>query len=336
MKQIKWTLEAMQQFCNENNLNVKVLKNYRIDKGYQKVLYATLQLPNGDVVDRVWNNFKNHTKNSKVPTTWDQEKVEQFFLKQGYTVLGNFKDVDKGIKCKDRDGFIYYISVSNLKRKIRNDSYNFSIIKNNKDAITNIQHYCQLYRPDYEILSSEYKGVKEKYLFRYNGELYNGRQNREFYCTLDYFLHGEGGINMNLSKGAQKIAKILKENNYNFCLEKTYPDFRSYKNHNFPYRYDFCVNVDGKEILIEYDSELHFKFIPCFHRIEQNFREAQERDRRKNSYCLANQIPLYRIPYWDLDKINSFSDICIDEYKVKNRYHNDYLWRKHQIDGSFS
>lgn len=79
---------------------------------------------------------------------------------------------------------------------------------------------------------------------------------------------------MNLSKGAQKIAKILKENNYNFCLEKTYPDFRSYKNHNFPYRYDFCVNVDGKEILIEYDSELHFKFIPCFHRIEQNFREA--------------------------------------------------------------
>ena len=40
MKQIKWTLEAMQQFCNENNLNVKVLKNYRIDKGYQKVLYA--------------------------------------------------------------------------------------------------------------------------------------------------------------------------------------------------------------------------------------------------------------------------------------------------------
>ena len=54
---------------------------------------------------------------------------------------------------------------------------------------------------------------------------------------------------------------------------------------------------------------------------------GKERDRRKNSYALANNIPLYRIQYWDINnkKINSFSDITKDKNRVKSKFHNDYI-----------
>lgn len=134
---------------------------------------------------------------------------------------------------------------------------------------------------------------------------------------------------MKTSKGEEKIIKILQKEKISFIREKTFRDLRAGK-----FRYDFFL--PKKKIALEVDGEQHFARVNYFQKSRADFLRQQENDRRKNSYCLANQISLYRIPYWDLDKINSFSDICSEEHKVKNRYHNDYLWRKHQIDGSFS
>ena len=51
--------------------------------------------------------------------------------------------------------------------------------------------------------------------------------------------------------------------------------------------------------------------------------KGQEHDRRKNSYCLANNSPLYRIPYWEIKNLKNPSDIFIDKFLVKSRWHND-------------
>ena len=53
--------------------------------------------------------------------------------------------------------------------------------------------------------------------------------------------------------------------------------------------------------------------------------KAREWDRKKNSYCLVKKIPLIRVPYWDLDKLTFNSLFSNPNYRVKDKYHNDYL-----------
>lgn len=128
-----------------------------------------------------------------------------------------------------------------------------------------------------------------------------------------------------LSPGASHLLQILQKEKVNFSLEKSYKDL-----HKGLYRFDFYIeNFKGRSILIEYDSTLHFQYAPHFHKSQQNFKAAQERDRIKNSYALSHGILLYRIPYWDINKINTLNDIMQLKYLVQTRWHNDIIYREY-------
>lgn len=115
----------------------------------------------------------------------------------------------------------------------------------------------------------------------------------------------------------EHIIKILKSERVRFLREKTFLDLKRGK-----YRFDFYLpDYFTKPIIIEVDGEQHFK--PVYGR--QAFLKGQEHDRRKNSYCLANNIPLYRIPYWEIKNLRTIDDIFKDEFLVKTRWHNDHL-----------
>ena len=105
-----------------------------------------------------------------------------------------------------------------------------------------------------------------------------------------------------MSKAEEKIEQIIKQSNLNCIREKTYSDL-----HGGRLRYDFYI--PEKNILIEYDSEIHFQEIPKFHHKYNDFSHAQQNDRLKNSYALSHYIPLYRIPYWELNNIKTVQDI---------------------------
>ena len=124
-----------------------------------------------------------------------------------------------------------------------------------------------------------------------------------------------------MSKGEEKIAFILRSNNIAYEAEKTFIDLQKGK-----YRYDFYLPY--LNILIEFDGAQHLEFNQYFHKNRQGFIQSQGRDRRKNSYALERGIPLYRIPYYDLDKINTFNDLLQNKYRVKDKYHNDKLRAK--------
>ena len=128
---------------------------------------------------------------------------------------------------------------------------------------------------------------------------------------------------MKTSSLEEHIISVLKKEKIKFQREKTYPDLKSGY-----YRFDFFLSQYN--LLIEVDGAQHYKFSKKFHKSRQDFLKAQERDRRKNSYALAHQIPLYRIPYWEIDNINSFNDIIQDKFLVKSKWHLDKL--KHQND----
>lgn len=123
-----------------------------------------------------------------------------------------------------------------------------------------------------------------------------------------------------MSKNEEKIVKILLQEKISFIREKTFQDLKNGK-----FRFDFYLPKEN--IIIEIDGEQHFKQIKKFQKTRQDFLKQQERDRRKNSYCLANNIPLYRIPYWEIENINCFKQLIRKDFLVKNKWHNDNLRR---------
>lgn len=124
-----------------------------------------------------------------------------------------------------------------------------------------------------------------------------------------------------MSNGEERIISILNKKKIPFEREKTFIDLRKRK-----LRFDFYIgNLNGAPAIIEFDGEGHFLFVKKFYHSKSEFERAKERDRVKNEYCLANGIKLYRIPYWDLDKINILEDIQKPQYLVTTKWHNDYL-----------
>ena len=127
-------------------------------------------------------------------------------------------------------------------------------------------------------------------------------------------------MNYKISQGEEKIISILKKEKVKMVREKTFQDL---KHGNF--RFDFYL--PERNILIEYDGQQHFQQVPFFQKTRADFQKTQEYDRRKNSYCLANNIPLYRVPYWEIENINCFKQLIKKDFLVKNKWHNDNLRR---------
>ena len=124
-----------------------------------------------------------------------------------------------------------------------------------------------------------------------------------------------------MSKYEECVMRLLKKAKINFIREKTFKDLK----HGL-FRFDFYLqNYCGRPVIIEVDGEQHFK--PIYGR--QAFLKGQEHDRRKNSYCLANQILIYRIPYWEIINLREASDIFCEKFLVKDRWHNDKLTIPH-------
>lgn len=123
-----------------------------------------------------------------------------------------------------------------------------------------------------------------------------------------------------MSKPEEKITALLQQGKYYFIREKTFEDLKRGK-----YRYDFYI--PSLNALIEYNGEQHYQRIKYFHKTERVFKAAQERDRKKIGYALAQKMKLYIIPYWELENISTCGDIFQEKYKAKSQWHNDNTWR---------
>lgn len=126
-----------------------------------------------------------------------------------------------------------------------------------------------------------------------------------------------------ISKGEAKIASILDASNIKYLREKTFSDLKGGL-----FRFDFYLPDVWPQAVIEFNGEQHYHQIKRFHKQYRDFQRTQEHDRRKISYCLANDILIFVIPYWDLDKINTSEDLFDPRYIAHTRWHNDREWAK--------
>ena len=125
-----------------------------------------------------------------------------------------------------------------------------------------------------------------------------------------------------MSKGEQLIKSILENENVRYQQEKVFTDLRNGK-----MRFDFFLPELG--VLLENDGIQHFQQISKFHRTRQEFNHAKQNDRYKNSFALARGYCLYRIPYWEIGNIVTFSDIIQNKFLVTSAWHNDIIYREY-------
>lgn len=129
---------------------------------------------------------------------------------------------------------------------------------------------------------------------------------------------------MKASKGEEKIIGLLKKSRYRFEREKRFGDLK-----RGLYRFDFYV-FSGRPTpcVIEFNGAQHYVQLTHFQTTAREFKAQQERDRRKISYCLAHNIPIYIIPYWEIDNIHTAADLFKEKYRAKDRWKNDRDWKK--------
>lgn len=102
------------------------------------------------------------------------------------------------------------------------------------------------------------------------------------------------------SFGENKIEKLLLTNHISFEKEKTFSNL-IFKDTGYLARFDFYVN---NKYLIEFDGRQHFIQGNGNFDNEEKFKRTQEHDKIKNDYCKKHNIPLIRIPFTDIDKID--------------------------------
>ena len=130
-----------------------------------------------------------------------------------------------------------------------------------------------------------------------------------------------------MSKGEDKITKLLNSARVTYNREIIVPRLTGKK--GAPLRFDFGIYKNNQLIvLIEFDGEQHFHYTSHFNKTKSDFIYRCVCDRKKNEWAIKNNILLYRIPYWELDNINSFSDLLQSKFKVTSLYHNDRLIRE--------
>ena len=116
------------------------------------------------------------------------------------------------------------------------------------------------------------------------------------------------------------VYQILSGSGILFEQEKQFKDF-----YNGLYRFDFYI--PDRKTVIEVNGLQHYTFTRQFHANRSDFLKAQERDRRKIAYCLANDIKIYCIPYWEIGNIKTFNDLFQDKFLARSKFHNDEVWR---------
>lgn len=124
-----------------------------------------------------------------------------------------------------------------------------------------------------------------------------------------------------MSKGEERVKKILDKAHIKYECEKIFSDLRNGK-----LRFDFYI--PSRKILIEVDGEQHFKQVKKFHPSKQDFMHAKQNDYYKNSYALSHDFALYRVPFWEIESIQTVTDIFSQKNLVTSKWHNDIVYRE--------
>lgn len=137
--------------------------------------------------------------------------------------------------------------------------------------------------------------------------------NRKFPMEPTNFLSGQRCPHCRLSKGSVAIYDLLIRKSVAYELEKRFEGCRVVK----PLPFDFYIK---DRILIEFDGQQHFLPVQ-FGGVSKKeaalaSENVQRRDKIKNKYCIDNNIPLIRIPYWEYNNIEVILESALAHFNI--------------------
>lgn len=130
-----------------------------------------------------------------------------------------------------------------------------------------------------------------------------------------------------MSKLEDRFLQNFRCANVKFEREKTFPKLKNG-------RLRFDVWVPSMRAAFEIQGEQHYKFIKKFYKTQSDFLAAKLRDRQKISFCLANNINLYIIPFWEVENIHSIAEAFNIKYLARTPFKNEADWNRYQNEKS--
>lgn len=121
------------------------------------------------------------------------------------------------------------------------------------------------------------------------------------------------------SNGEKIIRKILEREGIFFKQEYSFPTLKSFKNK--PLRFDFAIFENNNVIaLIEYQGEQHYRFIEHFSKNKAKWEYSRAMDYLKCRFSLMSHIPLYCIPYTELNNLKTIEDIFNEKFLIRTKW----------------
>ena len=106
------------------------------------------------------------------------------------------------------------------------------------------------------------------------------------------------------SKGEMIVQQLLQECNINYKSQYSLDNIFLESGRRPIFDFAIFDNNNNLQCLLEYDGKQHFEYSGYGWNTEENFKQTINRDKQKDKLCKENNIPLIRIPYWELDNIN--------------------------------
>lgn len=245
-------------------------------------------------------------------TDWNLDNAKKYLSENGFEMLNesDYMSSHKPVYCRDSLGFIYQVRIHFL---LRRDGA-FSLLKNNKYAVHNINLFMKLYRPDYQFLDEEYKGYEEKHKWKYLGTGLLEGSNPIFEQTVgamitSYCKHPH----LTMSQLELHCKFILDKYNLEYETQKTFPGCVG----KYKLRYDFYLQLNDKEYCIETDGLQHDIPVTRFGGIKE-FEKRKKYDEIKNNYCKDNNIELIRIKY---NEYKNMENILVEKFELNKEEH---------------
>lgn len=236
-----------------------------------------------------------------------------------YSLLSEYITAHDNIKIVHNEcGYTYYVRADNFLRGQKCPRCVTKSIAKSHDQF--ISEVCNSIENEYEIIST-YKHVNKKVKVRHItcGHVYE--------VTPHNFKKGRRCPRCKQSRGVKKAIDFLKLNKVNYTIEKF---FKQCKHINM---LPFDVFLIKYKILIEYDGEGHFKpfrFSKDEIKMLNKLKEVQINDKIKNQYCIDNNIPLIRIPYWEFNNIEYILKNVLKHYNLiesDNTYDKEIVYK---------
>lgn len=225
----------------------------------------------------------------------------------GYVLLSDsYINAKSDLKIQCDKGHIFLMSFSEFKSGHRCPDCSKERVANSKRLSYSYVKKQIESEIGYILLSTNYINCNQKLLIKCP-------EGHIFEKTYDKFRSGQRCPICAESKGELKSRQYFELLNTNFETQYSFDDCKNIE----PLRFDFAVFHDIERtklaFLYEYDGEYHYQPIDG----QKKLKYQQKLDNIKNQYCLKNNIPLLRIPYWNFDNIENILLQELNKHNIK-------------------